>query len=208
MTLEFRSGDFVVRAVPFDQFDEFAAFDKFWASRVVPGARVLNSWDHTAQSWARPAGVRRLRIPPGVQCFCLSRFGERDPADEKAMLTRLLSGLKGGMPTLRSAIDRTLPSSVFACDVDLALSGQEKRSKSWEILGQAQFDHFVLQFPHGRIGDWALMSVATDFTISRRALDPSQAKSADASRGDGSLAERVFDMMSAPDWPGATDRKH
>lgn len=211
LRIQFRIGDVSFDGVSFEQFDDFPAFSANWANQIVPDRAQLNSWDHVTQSWSRPVGRKRLKIAPGVQCFQLDPFGQRDKEAEAATLSRILSGLGVKLPDLKSAIEDAVPPSNFTFDVAEAVPNPARRSESWQVFGEARFDHFVLRFPTGRVNDWALLSVATDFVLSRRRVGqaiPVIEESQPAAPQGSTLAERVFDMMSGTRRLGALERPH
>jgi hypothetical protein len=207
--IEFRVGEVEFSGVSFELFEDFPAFSSEWSERVVPGRQLLSSWDHVSQNWSSPVGRKKLRIAPGVQCLCLNSFGQRDTAAEAAMMARVLRGLGADLPVLKAALADTLPPSVFAFDASQAVPQAALHADSWQVFGQARFDHFVLRFPAGRVTDWALLSVATDFVLSRRRIGQRLPAAATPSgAGDGTLAERVFDMMSGTRQARGSDRPH
>ncbi|WP_425093053.1 hypothetical protein [Tropicimonas sp. S265A] len=210
MRVEFRIGEVDFHGISFEQFDDFPVFSERWAKKMVPGRALLASWDHTSQSWSRPVGPKKLKIAPGLQCLRLDGFGQRDRTAEAATLSRILTGLGVALPALKSAITEAVPPSQFTFDASRAVPEGAQRSQSWQVLGEARFDHFVLRFPVGRVDDWAILSVATDFVLSRRRIGQALPVVEQQVNGKASstLAERVFDMMSGTRRPGSMGRPH
>lgn len=196
MSIEFRLGERPFFGFPLEQFDEYPAFSETWAEKVVPERVQLNAWDHKSAAWQRPVGRRRLRIAPGIQCFCLDGMGQRDGHAEAAAMRRILDGLGVSFPRLKTAIAATLPPTEFVYDTEDAVPAEARKAASWQVFGQARFFHLVLRFPAGRVGDWMLLSVPTDFVLSRRRLgQPASRPASGTATRTGTLAERVFDMM-------------
>lgn len=209
MRIQFRVGEIEFSGVSFEGFEDYAAFTEKWAESIVPGKALLATWDHVSQRWSGPEGRKKLRIAPGLQCFQLNAFGVRDKAAEAATLSRILSGLGASLPELKAAIHETVPPSSFSFNAADAVPDTARRSESWQVFGEARFDHFVLRFPVGRVNDWALLSIATDFELSRRRIGrPIPAVEAEVTQQATTLADRVFDMMAGSRRNGLNGRPH
>lgn len=209
MRIQFRIGEIDFHGVSFQEFDDFSAFSENWAKTIVPGKALLTSWDHVSKVWSKPAGRKKLKIAPGLQCFQVDAFGMRDKAAEAATLSRILSGLDVALPELKAAIYAAVPPSSFSFDAADAVPEAARRTESWQVFGQASFDHFVLRFPVGRVSDWALLSIATDFELSRRRIGNAiPAVEAALTPQATTLAERVFDMMAGSRRSGENGRPH
>lgn len=180
--------------VPFERFDDFRGFSAHWAARLVPGPAVLNHWDHGARAWRAPPLEGPITLRPAVQCLVSDGFGVRDGAAERAMMARICDGLGVSGAALHAAVEAELPPARFAVDSHAALNAEQRAAGSWEVLGQAHFEHLVLRGAVGRLGDWILVSVAVDFTLSARTV-------ARALRGPdgpgGALTERRPDDLRA-----------
>ncbi|MDJ0995243.1 MAG: hypothetical protein QNI90_16820 [Dinoroseobacter sp.] len=209
MRIEFRIGDIDFYGVSFEQFDDFPAFSEKWAGSIVPGKALLTSWDHVSQQWSRRSGRKKLKIAPALQCFSIDTFGVRDQAAEAAKLGRILEGLGASLPQLKAAIEDTVPASSFTFDAADAVPEAARASDSWQVFGEARFYHFVLRFPVGRVNDWALLTVATDFVLSRRRIGKTvHVVGASIAPETTTLADRVLDMMSGSGRHGSSIRPH
>lgn len=209
MTLKVSVGGTTLSVLPFEDFEDYPGFVSNWAERLVPPPAQINHWDLASQAWEHPVLTRPIVVRPAIQCLQADTFGVRDTSAEQAMLARLCEGLRINAAGLRRVVEEALPPAEFKIDPNHALSAEQKAQRSWNIHGKAHFAHFVLRGPVGRIGDWSLVTVAMDFSLSATpAMVPIHAPAAAVrparERDSGALAERVSNFLASQ--PGAAAR--
>lgn len=195
MKLSIAVGPTSLDVVAFEKFDDFRGFSDHWAERLAPPGARLNHWDHAAQSWESPPLEAPITLRPALQCLVSDGFGARDAAAEQAMLARICAGLGITSAGLHQAVETELPPARFTIDTHACLSAEQQALRSWDIFGQAHFEHFVLRGPVGRVTDWILLSLAIDFTLS--AVPVSVPLHGHISDPTGVLTERMPDYLNA-----------
>ncbi|WP_424972660.1 hypothetical protein [Dinoroseobacter sp. S76] len=195
MALRITVGRASLEAAPFERFQDYQGFVENVAPRLVPPPAPLNVWDQDTQGWKAPVPRDPLVLRPALQCMVSDGFGMRDPEAEQEMMARFCHGLQVSPNRLREAIEVELPPAVFPLDFSRVLTDEQKRRGSWEIMGQAHFEHFVLRGPVGRLGDWMLVTLAVDFTLSARAM-AAPLRAANVERVPGDVAERMSEFLT------------
>lgn len=195
MALRITVGRGSLEAAPFERFQDYQGFAEHVAPRLVPPPAPLNVWDHEGQAWKAPVPRDPLVLRPALQCMVPDGFGMRDATAEQEMMARFCHGLQVSPSGLRDAIEAELPPAVFPLDLSGVLSDDQKRRGSWEVMGEAHFEHFVLRGAVGRLGDWMLVTLAVDFTFSARAM-AAPLRAANVERVPGDVAERMSDFLT------------